>query len=178
VVETKRELVIAARGGDRDAFASLVGLESGDAYRLTLSILRNPHDAEDAAQEAFVRAWSELPALRDADAWLPWFRRIAVNSALELNRRRGNGHVTVPLGELEPAPAPDGSGQVAARDQVNRLVGCLDQADRALLVLRFGLDLELPDVAAALGIPLGTAKSWLHRALARLRAELEATDGR
>jgi RNA polymerase sigma-70 factor (ECF subfamily) len=178
MVQTKRELVMAARDGDRDAFASLVSLESRDAYRLTLSILRNPHDAEDAAQEAFVRAWSELPRLRDADAWLPWFRRVTVNSALELNRRRGNGHATIPLGDIEPVPLPDGSGHVVARDQVSRLVGCLDQGDRALLVLRFGLDLELPDVAAMLGIPLGTAKSRLHRALARLRAELEATDGR
>ena len=178
MVDMRRDLVTAARDGDREAFASLVRLESRDAYRLSLAILRNPHDAEDAAQDAFVRAWNELPALRDADAWLPWFRRVTVNSALELNRRRGNGHATVPLGEFEPAPLPDGSGHVATRDQVNRLVGCLDQADRALLVLRFGLDLELPDVAATLGIPLGTAKSRLHRALARLRVELEATDGR
>ena len=178
MVDTRRDLVTAAQNGDREAFASLVRLESRDAYRLSLAILRNPHDAEDAAQDAFVRAWNELPALRDADAWLPWFRQVTVNSALELNRRRGNGHSMVPLGEFEPSPMPDGSGHIALRDQVNRLVGCLDQADRALLVLRFGLDLELPDVAATLGIPLGTAKSRLHRALARLRVELEATDGR
>jgi RNA polymerase sigma-70 factor, ECF subfamily len=177
-MENKRDLVTAARDGDRDAFAQLVGLESRDAYRLALSILRNPHDAEDAAQEAFVRAWRELPALRDADRWLPWFRRVTVNSALELNWRRGNGHATIALGELEPKPLPDETGHVATRDQVQRLVGCLSQEDRALLVLRFGLDLELPDVAAALRIPLGTAKSRLHRALARLRTHLEATDGR
>ena len=177
-METKRDLVVAAIDGDREAFAALVRLESRDAYRLTVSILRNPHDAEDAAQEAFVRAWRELPGLRDADSWLPWFRRVTVNSALELNRRRGNGHATVPIGEFEPAPLCDETGNVAVRDQVGRLVGGLNQADRALLVLRFGLDLELPDVAATLGIPLGTAKSRLHRALARLRAELEATDGR
>jgi len=103
---------------------------------------------------------------------------VTVNSALELNRRRGNGHTTIALGELEPAPLTDETGRVATRDQVQRLVACLDQDDRALLVLRFGLDLELPDVAAALGIPLGTAKSRLHRAVARLRTQLEATDGR
>jgi RNA polymerase sigma-70 factor (ECF subfamily) len=177
-METKRDLVTAAIGGDRDAFAFLVRLESRDAYRLALSILRNPHDAEDAAQEAFVRAWRELPRLREADRWLPWFRRVTVNSALELNRRRGNGHTTIALGELEPAPLTDETGQVANRDQIQRLVACLGQDDRALLVLRFGLDLELPDVAATLGIPLGTAKSRLHRALARLRTQLEATDGR
>jgi DNA-directed RNA polymerase specialized sigma24 family protein len=66
-METKRDLVTAAVGGDRDAFASLVRLESRDTYRLAFSILRNTHDAEDAAQEAFVRAWRELPGLRDAD---------------------------------------------------------------------------------------------------------------
>jgi RNA polymerase sigma factor (sigma-70 family) len=177
-MENKQDLVTAARDGDREAFESLVRLESRDAYRLAFSILRNPHDAEDAAQEAFVRAWRELPALRDADRWLPWFRRVTVNSALELNRRRGNGHATIALGELEPMPLGDETGHVATRDQVQRLVGCLSQEDRALLVLRFGLDLELPEVAAALDIPLGTAKSRLHRALARLRTQLEATDGR
>jgi RNA polymerase sigma-70 factor (ECF subfamily) len=175
---TTEDLVTAAMAGDREAFASLVRLESRDAYRLTLVILRNPHDAEDAAQDAFLRAWRQLPGLRAAGAWTPWFRRVTVNSALALHRRRGNGRATVPLGELEPAPLPDGSGYVAMRDQVKRLVGGLEEADRALLVLRFGLDLELADVAAALGIPLGTAKSRLHRALTRLRAQLEATDGR
>ena len=173
-----RRVVAAVLGGDRDAFRVLVERESRALVRSCYRVLGDLHDAEDAAQEAFVRAWRELPALRDADRWLPWFRRVTVNSALELNRRRGNGHATIALGELEPMPLPDETGHVATRDQVQRLVGCLDQADRALLVLRFGLDLEMPDVAAALDIPLGTAKSRLHRALARLRAQLEATDGR
>ena len=102
---------------------------------------------------------------------------MTVNSALELNRRRGNGHASIGLREIEPEAPPDRTAGLALRDQIERLVGCLGPSDRALLVLRFGLDLELPDVAAALGIPLGTAKSRLHRALARLRAQLEATDG-
>ena len=176
-MSVKQDLVTAARRGDRDAFASLVRYESRAAYRLSLAILRDPAEAEDAVQEAFIRAWQELPNLRDPERWLPWFRRVTVNSALELNRRRGNGHASISLDEHEPEAHPDGSAGLALRDQIERLVGCLGPSDRALLVLRFGLDLELSDVAAALGIPLGTAKSRLHRALARLRAQLEATDG-
>jgi RNA polymerase sigma-70 factor (ECF subfamily) len=70
-MSVKRDLVTAARKGDRDAFASLVRYESREAYRLSLAILRDPAEAEDAVQEAFIRAWQELPNLRDPERWLP-----------------------------------------------------------------------------------------------------------
>jgi DNA-directed RNA polymerase specialized sigma24 family protein len=82
----------------------------------------------------------------------------------------------VPLGFHEPPPMADSSAGLAARDEITRAMGHLDAKDRALLALRFGHDLELPDVAAALDIPLGTAKSRLHRALGRMRKELENVD--
>ena len=170
------ELVIDARGGDDLAFMGLVELETPDAFRLSLAILREPHDAEDALQEAFVRAWRQLPRLKDAERWPGWFRRIVVSTAIDTGRRK-KGRRFVPLGFREPEPAPDRSAAVADRDELDRAMTRLDEKDRALLALRFGHDLELPDVAAALGIPLGTAKSRLHRALARMRRELESSDG-
>jgi RNA polymerase sigma-70 factor (ECF subfamily) len=172
----RHELVIQARSGSDGAFMGLVELETPDAYRLTLSILRHSHDAEDALQEAFVRAWRELPDLRDCERWQAWFRRIVVSAAIDTGRRK-NSHRFVPLGFHEPPPDDDASDSFADRDEVVRAMGSLDTKDRALLALRFGHDLELPDVAAALGIPLGTAKSRLHRALARMRKELENEDG-
>ena len=153
----------------------LVQLETPEAYRLPLAILRHASDAEDALQEAFVRAWRELPGLRDAERWAAWFRRITVNAAIDTGRRK-KGFRIVPLDFHEPPPEADASAEFAERDEVSRAIGRLDANDRALLALRFGHDLELPDAAAALGIPLGTAKSRLHRALGRLRKELEKVD--
>jgi RNA polymerase sigma factor (sigma-70 family) len=174
---TRYDLVIAARAGDGDAFMDLVQLETPDAFRLALAILRQPFDAEDALQEAFVRAWRELPRLRDPESWPAWFRRITVNCAIDASRRKKASRI-VPLGFHEPPPEADSSAGTADRDEVTRAMGHLDANDRALLALRFGHDLELPDVAAALGIPLGTAKSRLHRALGRLRKKLESVDER
>ena len=171
----RHDLVIAARAGDGDAFMELVQLETPDAYRLSLTILRHPFDAEDALQDAFVRAWRQLPGLRDSAQWQAWFRRIAVNTAIDAGRRRSALRI-VTLGFHEPPPVADGSTGLADRDEVGQAMGHLDANDRALLALRFGQDLELPDGAAALGIPLGTAKSRLHRALGRLRKELESVD--
>jgi RNA polymerase sigma-70 factor (ECF subfamily) len=172
---TRHDLVVAARAGDGNAFMDLVRLETPEAFRLSLAIMRHRFDAEDALQEAFVRAWRELPRLREAERWAAWLRRIVVSSAIDTGRRKKSGRF-VPLDYHEPPPVPDGSAGLAARDEVARAMERLDANDRALLVLRFGHDLELPDVAAALGIPLGTAKSRLHRALGRMRKELESID--
>jgi RNA polymerase sigma factor (sigma-70 family) len=173
---TREELVIAAKAGDDEAFMSLVEIETPEAYRLSLAILRQRHDAEDALQEAFVRAWDRLPELRDAERWSAWLRRIVVSNAIDAGRRK-KARRLVPLGFHEPSPAGDQAVEIADRDEVGRAMSRLNEKDRALLALRFGHDLELPDVAAALGIPLGTAKSRLHRALARMRKELESSDG-
>ena len=173
----RSELVTAARGGDKRAFGELVDLESREAIGLCLSILRCKPDAEDAAQEAFVRAWRQLPSLRDADLWGGWFRRLTVTAAIDYQRKRRNGNL-VPFEDQEPPPLPDPQHTFAARDEMRGLISHLEAKDQVLLVLRFGHDLELPQVAEALGIPVGTAKSRLHRTLARLRAELETSHGR
>ena len=176
VMTNRSDLVTAARGGDRLAFGELVDLESREAIRLCLAILHCQSDAEDAAQEAFVRAWRRLPSLRDADLWGGWFRRLTVTAAIDYHRRRRNGSL-VPFDDQEPPPVPDSQHSLAARDEMRGLISRLDAKDQVLLVLRFGHDLELSAVAEALGIPVGTAKSRLHRTLARLRAELEDGDG-
>lgn len=168
----RETLVIEARLGDDEAFMQLVEIETPEAFRLCLAVLRQPHDAEYALQEAFVRAWRDLPDLRDVERWPSWFRRIVVSTAIDTSRRKKT-HRLVPLAFHEPEPAPDRSAAFAEQDEVGRAMSRLDSKDRALLALRFGHDLELPDVAAALGIPLGTAKSRLHRALGRMRKELE-----
>ncbi len=166
------QVVLAARSGDATAFATLVHAETPAAYRLALSIVRSPAEAEDAVQEAFLRAWRDIGSLREADRWPAWFRRLIVRSALDQARRRRRVRevdleLAFNLPGLEPAVHPAGRLELlAAFDR-------LAPEDRSILALRFYADLEVPDVAAALGIPLGTAKSRLNRALGRLREQLE-----
>jgi RNA polymerase sigma-70 factor (ECF subfamily) len=163
--------VMAARGGDDEAFARLVDLETPAAYRLALTIVRSPAEAEDAVQDAFVQAWRRIDSLRDPDRWSAWFRRLLVRCAVERARRRHlvrevDLDLALDIPRLEPSPHPaEWLALLAA-------LGRLDPSDRAMLSLRFFADLEMQGVADALGIPLGTAKSRLHRALGRLREGL------
>ncbi len=164
------ELVMAARAGDGVAYAAIVRAETPAAYRLALSIVRSPVDAEDVLQEAFLRAWRDIRRLKKTDAWAAWFRRVLVRSALDHSRRRPR------VREIELQDAVDTTALVDldASDRVALMTAFdkLAPEDRAILALRFFADLEVGDAADALGIPLGTAKSRLHRALGRLRAQL------
>jgi len=167
----EESVVLRAKAGDQAAFGQLVEAYGPAMYRLCRAILRSGSDAEDTAQEAFIRAWRELPTLRDVGAWPAWIRRISVNAAVDASRR--NRLRSIPLSLASPSPAIDLGSLVATRQELDDAFSRLSGADRAILVLRFYLDLEVPDAASALGIPLGTAKSRLHRALERLRAEME-----
>lgn len=165
------DLVRDARAGDRSAFACLLERDTGSAYRAALAILRSPEEAQDVIQEAAVKAWQQLSSLRAADAWPAWFRRIAVRVALD--ERRHARH----LREVRIADTmrPDLTLEAMDRDSNLDLLaafGRLSAEDRAILALRFYLDLTVPDTADTLGIRLGTAKARLSRAIDRLRAEL------
>ena len=163
--------VMAARGGDEGAFARLVDVEAPAAYRLALTITRSPAEAEDAVQDAFVQAWRGIDSLRDPDRWSAWFRRLLVRCAVERARRRHlvrevDLELALDVPRLEPSTHP------AEHLALLAALGRLDPSDRAIISLRFFADLEMKDVADALGIPLGTAKSRLHRALERLRERM------
>ena len=101
--------------------------------------------------------------------WPAWFRRITVRAAVDRGRRRSRVR-EIDLGSAEPPAQLDASAAVADRDDVERALRGLPADDRALLALRFLADLEVDDVAQALGIPAGTVKSRLSRLIARLRA--------
>ncbi len=166
-------LVMAAQAGDREAFRSLVEEEGPAALRLATAILHSVPDGEDAVQDAFLRAWLDLPDLRSVDRWPAWFRRLVVHAALD-RARRPHRVREVALVEQDAPGADDSEARVADEDRVRRALVDLSAADRALLVLRFGEDLDVQGVADAMKIPIGTAKSRLHRVLARVGTALEA----
>jgi RNA polymerase sigma factor (sigma-70 family) len=173
----QRQLVERAGRGDHDAFAVLV---RGVVARLDAAarlILRDPELARDAVQEALIRSWRDLPGLRDPDRFNAWIHRITVRSCLEILRRRRRRVVEVELTPMADIPVGDIGSIVVDRDQVERALRRLDPEWRAVVVVHYFLGLPLPETALALGIPLGTVKSRLHRSLAAMRVELETGSG-
>lgn len=137
---------------------------------MALAIVRGPDDARDAVQDAAIIAWQRLSALRNADAWPAWFRRIAVRAALD-RRRRNERLREVRLLDLEGGVEPMAhiDDWLTVRDALERM----SADDRAILALRYGDDQSVPAIAETLGLPLGTAKARLHRARRRLREVLD-----
>ena len=171
---TQRELVERARRGDHDAFASLL---HGSIVRLEAVarlVLRDPDLARDAVQDAYIRAWRDLPGLRDPDRFDAWIHRLTVNACLDVTRRRRRRPIEIQLTPVGPTAIPDESMAVAQRDELERGFDRLSADQRAVLVLHYYVGMSMPALAAALGIPLGTAQSRLGRALVALRAAIEA----
>ncbi|HET7027866.1 MAG TPA: sigma-70 family RNA polymerase sigma factor [Candidatus Limnocylindrales bacterium] len=156
------------------AFVALAQAELPSLYRLAALIVGNEALAEDLVGDAIERGWQTWPQLRDAERFRPWITRIVVNGCRdELRRRQRVRFVALEDESGRPSPATD---SIDARDAIARAFASLDADERAVAVLRLDQDLALREVARRLGIPLGTAKSRLHRALAQMRTELSRTD--
>jgi len=170
-----RELVERARRGDRDAYASLVGLVSDRLFAVAYRILRDTGMAEDALQNALVTGWRQIPKLRDPDRFESWIYRVLVNACYIENRRtrRWAANVRVLPEYAEPA-APDTTGETADRDELERAFRRLPIDQRTVFVLHHFTGLPLVEIAEAIGIPAGTARSRLHYATRALRETLEA----
>jgi RNA polymerase sigma-70 factor (ECF subfamily) len=170
----QRELVERARRGDHDAFAALAGAAISRLDSAAWLILRDPEQAKDAVQNALVRAWRDLPTLRDPDRFDAWLHRLLVNACIDEARRLRRHRFDVDLTSLSVPSIVDDVSAVEDRDRLERGFLQLDPELRAVIVLHHYLDLPMPAVAMTLGIPLGTAKSRLHRALNEMRAALDA----
>jgi len=169
------DLVEQARRGDREAFSVLAGGAIDRLYAIARLILRDTELAEDATQDALVRAWRDLPSLRDADRFDAWLYRIVVRSCSDVGRHRRRWRTEITVLPNEPA-TPDGASELADRDQIERGLRRLTDAQRTILALNFYVGLSAPEVAEALEIPVGTAKSRLHYAIEALRAAIAADE--
>ena len=170
-----RDLVERARKGDHDAFAELAGAAISRLDATAWLMLRDKDLAMDAVQNALLRAWRDLPTLRDPDRFDPWLRRLVVRACFDELRRLRRRPIEVVITDTTDLPfIADSASALADRDQLERGFRRLDPDERAVLVLHHYLDLPLPEVAATLRIPLGTAKSRLYRGLREMRAALDA----
>jgi RNA polymerase sigma-70 factor (ECF subfamily) len=173
-----RDLVIRARKGDHDAFAQLVARSIGRLNAVARLVLNDYARAEDAVQDAYLDAWRDLRGLRDPDRFDAWLNRILIRACQNVRRRdRRRQTIEVPFA-IEGAPLSDVQAHVADADQVERGLRRLTLEQRSVLVMTYYLDLPQAEAAATIGIPVGTLKSRLSRAIDALRAELAADERR
>ncbi|HEX6681026.1 MAG TPA: sigma-70 family RNA polymerase sigma factor [Gaiellaceae bacterium] len=170
------ELVERARRGDEFAYQEIVHAYQGIAFRTAYLIARNAADAEDAAQEAFVKAYAALNRFRRGAPFRPWLLQIVANEAR--NRRRSAGRrdalvlraaASEPSGEAAPSPE---AALLAAerREELLAAVETLPPDQRDTIACRYFLELSEEETAQVLGIRRGTVKSRTARALERLRS--------
>ncbi|HET7235744.1 MAG TPA: RNA polymerase sigma factor [Actinomycetota bacterium] len=173
------ELVERARGGDIAAYGELVDRYREVAFRTAWLITRSSGDAEDAAQDAFVKAFYALARFRRGEAFRPWILRIVSNEARNRRRSAARRERLALRAERERGPgdaAPSPEAATLAREDRERLLGALErlsERDRSVIAYRYLLELSEAETAEALGVRPGTVKSRLSRALERLRATLE-----
>ncbi len=163
-----------ARSGDGDALRSLVDLHRDRAYGLALRVVRSAVDAEEVAQDAFVRAWRALPRFRGESAFATWLYRIvlrlAFDRAARMRARRAR-EARLEAHEFSPEMATAAeAGAGDAGERLERLIADLSEMQRAVVTLYYYGDRSVEDVARTLGIPENTVKTHLSRARAALRA--------
>ena len=169
------EDVSRAMRGDHDAFAALIGAASTRLYALACLILRDPGRAEDATQDAFIRAWREVPRLRDPDKFDAWLRRLVVNSCYD-EARRTKRRAEVTLFSVIDRSVVDSSAALGETDRIERAFRQLPLEQRSVLVLQHYFSLSHTEIAETLGLALGTVKSRVRYGIAAMRSALEADD--
>lgn len=173
-----RRLVLLAKGGDRDAFDALVRKYAGVVRSLTAARLGRGADAEDAAQDTFLRAFARLPRLEDPERFAGWLSTIAVNSALE-RRRRGERRKASSLSALPVEPASEDPPAAIPLEQAEEhallaeVVATLDEKTQVVLALRFREEMAVKDIAAQLGDQPPAVAMRISRAMRKLRALIE-----
>src|SRR5436190_22919837 len=168
-----RDLVEAARRGDHEAFEVLAAASGDRLYAIARLILRSSDLAEDAVQEALVRAWQQLPSLRDPERFDAWLYRLVVNACADQGRQLRRWPQQVRPMQVDGAVGDD-TGSIADRDQLERAFTRLKPEQRAVVVLHHHSGFSAAEIARILGIPEGTARSRLHYATEAMRAALQA----
>jgi RNA polymerase sigma-70 factor (ECF subfamily) len=163
------ELVIAARRGDKSAFAELVRLYERGAVITSYAVVRDYHAAQDIAQEAFLCAFSSLGQLRDAAAFGPWLLQIVRRRALVA--RQVPRHGPIPLDFPEPASGST-ADWIKPYEEVVEQLARLSEKDRALVILRHIDGRSVQEIAVTTGQPVETVRKQLYRAVQRLRNHL------
>jgi len=164
-------LVARAQSGDQDGFAGLVRIHQRRAYLVARAVVMTHEDAEDAVQDAFVRAYRALDRFEPGQSFGAWLNRIVVNAALDLSRR-GKVRVTDELSDAFPSAFRDPAVDAELRERLRAALATLPERARAVLVLHDIEGFTHAEIGELLGIPGGTARSDLHHARRTLKTLL------
>jgi RNA polymerase sigma-70 factor (ECF subfamily) len=179
MAEPDLETVRRAQAGDHDAIASLVSSQQRYVYSIAMSMMRNPSDAADLTQDAFIRLMRSIGTFRGETKFATWLYRLVVN--LSLDRLRRSGQTTVRLdddSELDLATsdpmvdAPSVAERREVASVVRRAVEQLPEGQRLALTLHYFEDMRYEDIADVMGVPLNTVKSHIRRGKERLSGML------
>jgi RNA polymerase sigma-70 factor (ECF subfamily) len=185
VINGDSDLISRAAGGDASAFQSLVERHRSMVYRVAYQFAGNHHDAEDIAQEVFIKVYRSLERFRQDAQLSSWMYRIVMNACID-HRRRHAPAGAAPFGkeaELkmlntpEETPGPEDRAYAGELGQVlESEIGRLPKGQRIVFVMRHHQGMKLCEIAAALGLAEGTVKRQLHAAVHRLRQALTHAD--
>ena len=168
------DLVRRAQRGDEDAFVALVTAVGDRMHAIALRILRDVDLADDAAQQALLGIWRDLPKLRDPSRFDGWAYRLLVRCCYAEGHRQRRWAPNLRILSTDHPTEPDSEDAVANRDQLEHGFRRLSLEHRAVIVLHYYADLPLDRVAEILDIPPGTVRSRLHHAMRGMRAALDA----
>lgn len=182
----EQDLIASAKNGDTRAFGQLVRTHQGIAQRVAYLVVRDPSEAEDVTQDAFVKAYRSLDRFRAESPFRPWLLRIVRNEALNRVRstkRRESFALQLANDPVSGDAAPSPETEVMSQDERGRLLSLIEalpERYRSVIVHRYLLDLSEEETSEILGLPVGTVKSRSSRAVERLRRSfnLEYGDSR
>ena len=176
--ESRRELdrlLRAVAAGDREALAQLYHRTHGAVYGLSLSYLKNAHDAQDVTQDAFVRIWDSAPQYRSTGSPMGWILTVARNLALmELRKRQRYGELDEE--EWDAIPAESAGVTPEERAVLQDALSALAEEERRIVLLHAVTGLKHREIAALLELPLATVLSKYHRALKKLKLLMKGDD--
>ena len=164
--EIPRDTLLRARSGDREAFRSVVEAAQRLAYNIAYRVTWNVGDAEDATQEIFLRLFRNFAQYDPAQPFLPWFRRLATNGALNWKEKRRPTVELIDVAVRDAAPR-DGS------ERLRQAIRELPSDYQACVTLKYIEDLGVAEIAESLQVPVGTVKTWLFRAREMLVQKLK-----
>jgi len=175
----EQQWIEAARGGDPSAFEQLVHLYEKRVYALTLRMCKNPEDAAEAAQEAFLSAWQGIPFFRGDASFSTWLYRLASNACVDLLRKEGRGRAMagpsldddeLKLDVPDCTPTPhEAAEKQELREQIEAGLQSLSPEHRQVLILREMHQLSYDEIADTLDLDVGTVKSRISRGRKQLR---------
>jgi len=170
--EAEKNWIEAARKGDDDAFTNIVDAYQGPVFNLCYRMLDNREEAEDAAQETFLKAYRALKRYDSSRKFVNWILAIASNHCIDRIRRRRlrllSFEDTVPVEDHKSKQPEAAVYESEHQEEIQELVGHLDQKDRAAVILRYWYDMSYDEIAGSLDLTVSAVKSRLHRARKKL----------